>query len=242
MNTLRIGFCCQMLVLTLVPAALAGSRLAIPQTEFDFGQVPQNSKVSHIFWLYSVGDEGLRIIKVDPGCGCTRAPLEKNFLPPGDSTRLEIIFETGRYTGRVAKRPAVYVEGTDSVYTVGITSHVVIRPDSTFPVVFHPYKLDLSQYGEIVRDRAKFTITNVSEDDLIIKLVESVDDFGTLSLPDTVKAGGSVEAELLLNASVLSESFEKSITFEVNGSQPSRFTLPVRRKLKDPRVGRVKAP
>ncbi len=42
-------------------------RLTIPESAFNFGYVPQNSKISHVFWLYSTGDDSLKIIKVVPG-------------------------------------------------------------------------------------------------------------------------------------------------------------------------------
>lgn len=51
----------------LAGAALGGPNLTIPDSAFDFGYVPQNSRVSHNFWLYSTGDSVLQITKVVPG-------------------------------------------------------------------------------------------------------------------------------------------------------------------------------
>lgn len=48
-------------------AASAAPTLVIPNETFDFGFVPQQSEISHEFWLYSVGDDSLRILKVVPG-------------------------------------------------------------------------------------------------------------------------------------------------------------------------------
>ena len=50
-----------------VGSAVAAPKLTIPETEFDFGYVPQNSKVSHVFWLYSTGEDTLKVLKVTPG-------------------------------------------------------------------------------------------------------------------------------------------------------------------------------
>jgi len=47
--------------------ALGAPRMTIPKAEFDFGFVPQNSTISHVFWLHSNGDDSLKIIKVVPG-------------------------------------------------------------------------------------------------------------------------------------------------------------------------------
>jgi hypothetical protein len=59
--------CGLVVILLLAGSVLAAPELTIPVTEFNFGYVPQNSKVSHVFWLHSTGDDTLKIIKVKPG-------------------------------------------------------------------------------------------------------------------------------------------------------------------------------
>jgi len=54
-------------LLILAGLAQAQSKLTIPESIFNFGKVPQNSKISHIFWLYSTGEDSLIIKKVKPG-------------------------------------------------------------------------------------------------------------------------------------------------------------------------------
>jgi len=51
----------------LVGSLAAAPRMTIPETVFNFGFVPQNSKISHDFWLLSTGDDTLKILKVVPG-------------------------------------------------------------------------------------------------------------------------------------------------------------------------------
>ncbi|UCC45274.1 MAG: hypothetical protein JSU65_04975 [Candidatus Zixiibacteriota bacterium] len=53
--------------LVLSAAAQGAPRLIIDSADFNFGFVPQNSKISHIFWLKSAGDDSLKILKVVPG-------------------------------------------------------------------------------------------------------------------------------------------------------------------------------
>ena len=45
----------------------AAPQMSLREDSFDFGYVPQNSKISHIFWLKSVGTDSLKILKVVPG-------------------------------------------------------------------------------------------------------------------------------------------------------------------------------
>jgi hypothetical protein len=108
-------------------------------------------------------------------------------------------------------------------------SDIVKRPDSTYPLVIKPYKLDISQYGEKTRDEMKFTISNVSQQDLELRIVAYADQLFEVSLPDKIKADSDVEGTLKVREEVLDEQFEKSFTIEVNDEETSRFTVPVRR-------------
>ena len=42
-------------------------QMDLPVTDFDFGYTPQNSKISHIFWIKNIGEDSLEIINVKPG-------------------------------------------------------------------------------------------------------------------------------------------------------------------------------
>ncbi|HVP37074.1 MAG TPA: hypothetical protein VMT04_08775 [Terriglobales bacterium] len=42
----------------------AGARLQISETNWDFGRAPQNSVLSHSFWLKNVGTDTLRALNV----------------------------------------------------------------------------------------------------------------------------------------------------------------------------------
>lgn len=221
-------------LLFLLPPAQAASKLVIDQPEFDFGYVPQNSRVSHRFVLQSAGEDSLRIIKVVPGCGCTQTPLKKNDLAAGESTDLEVIFNTGHYTSRVTKRPKIESNAEEKYDDVVFHANVVRRPDSTQPIVIKPYKLDVSQFGEKVRNEIKFTVTNVSDQAVNIKLIDLPEDFFEVSLDGNIAAGQSAEGTLKLRDQAVPMSFEKSFTFECNDADASRFTVPVKRVVQSP--------
>lgn len=103
------------------------------------------------------------------------------------------------------------------------------RPDSTYPLVIKPYKLDISQFGEKVRDEMKFNLTNVSDQDIEITLVDRPEGYFDLELPDKVEAGKTAHGVLRLHDDTIELSFEKSITIQLNDEQSSRFTIPVKR-------------
>jgi len=44
-----------------------GAEAYFSETTWDFGKIPINSTVTHVFWLKNVGTDSLRILKVRPG-------------------------------------------------------------------------------------------------------------------------------------------------------------------------------
>ncbi len=55
------------MIFLLSSMAMALPKMFLPQEEFNFGFVPQDSKISHVFWIKSVGEDSLFIVSVKPG-------------------------------------------------------------------------------------------------------------------------------------------------------------------------------
>lgn len=216
---------------SLTATLQASPRLTLPETVFNFGFAPQNSDISHKFWLISTGDLPLKITNVIPGCSCTKAPLDKEDLGIGDSTQIEIIFSTKTSLDRVTKNPTIQTNEGPPDKRLQIIATIVSHPDSTFPVVVQPYKLDLSQKTNKTIDRIEFGIRNVSEKELQLELVAGASDFFVVELPKLIKPGELAKGRLVLNKTVLDKSFNKSFTFQVSDDAGSRFTVPVKRSL-----------
>jgi hypothetical protein len=223
-----------LLILLVLLSLLSGSvlgepKLVIPDSTFNFGFVPQNSKISHKFWLHSLGTDTLKIVKVSPGCGCTQTPLTKTDLAPGDSTELETIFNTGNYMLHQSKRPSITTnEGLLTRY-VQFSADVVVNPDSTYPLIINPYKFDISQFGKKERNSLEFVIKNVSDMELEVRLVDMPSNMFKLTLPKKIKPGETAKGKITLLKEFLGSEFEKSLTLETTDKLNTRFTIPVKR-------------
>ena len=66
-RTWLVTGCLAILVLLTVSQAMATPKMYLPEEKFDFGFSPQDSKISHVFWIKSVGDDSLKILNVKPG-------------------------------------------------------------------------------------------------------------------------------------------------------------------------------
>ena len=155
-------------------------------------------------------------------------------LAVGDSADLEIIFSTGHYINRQTKRPSITTnEGTEAKY-VQIVCDVIANPDSTFPIVISPYKFDVSQFGEKERSSLDFTIKNVSDVELEVKLIDMPSEMFKLTLPKKIKPGQAEKGKITVLKEFLPKEFEKSLTIEFNDKAVSRFTVPVKRTVRIP--------
>lgn len=220
-------------VALLIVVAASGLRAApgaeIVNPVFNFGRVAQQVTIHHTFWIKSTGDDTLIIKKVEPGCGCTKAPVQDTVLAPGDSTRMQIFFSTWSYRGYVIKKPHIITNAPDSITYAQILAETITDPSSLRPVKVEPLGVDVSQFGSAVRRKAGFRVTNAGSQDYTLELVEVSGDVYDVDLPAVVGAGQTVEGTIVVREDAVEKEFQASFTFEVGDEGRTRFTLPVRR-------------
>lgn len=159
--------------------------------------------------------------------------MEKTVLAVGDSTRLEIIYSSKRAKTRIRKSPRIKTNEGKRAKRVQISAMVTPRPDSTYPIVISPYKVDMSQFTKKKVDKKTFEITNVSDEDVKIKLVAYANEYFEVKLPKSVEAGETEEGEVKIPEEYLEKSFAKSFTIELDDEKTSRYTVPVKRTVRN---------
>lgn len=220
-------------VLTLLGLKVqAGPMMEFSEDSFDWGKVCQRATISHTFWIKSVGDDTLRILKVVSGCSCTKAPLEDSVLAPGDSTRFEIFFSTGLYRGYVAKRPYVETNISKAKRYLKIKSQLIANPERDLPLLIEPRRLHVAQVTVKPRRTAKFQIENRSDKDFKITPIDWAKDYFDVNLPEMVPAGGTVEGSITVHKDKTLEEFERSLTFSISDDDKTRYTIPVERMVR----------
>jgi len=200
--------------------------LILPESSFDFGYAPQGVRINHTFWLKAGGDETLRITKVTPGCSCTKAPLERDTVAVGDSTRLEITFSTKRYKNRVVKTTRITSNEGKVERRITIAADVVTNPNMTSPLVIEPFGLDFTPRSDRIITELPFLITNTSEVNLEITIIDFPDQFALVNMPSKLAPGEKVGCGLSLTPAALADTLAASFTFEVVGDIPMRYTFP----------------
>ena len=83
--------------------AQAAPHLLLEPTHHDFGKLAPDTVASHRFKLTNTGGANLFIFRVEPSCGCTSTVLGQGALAPGESTDVEVRFNTAGWKGPVQK-------------------------------------------------------------------------------------------------------------------------------------------
>jgi hypothetical protein len=116
---------------------------------------------------------------------------------------------------------------------ISITAEVYVNADSTYPLVISPPYLDFSPFqGEKVMEK-KVKLRNVSQEEIKLKIVDLPVDLLKIRLRgEKIKPAKEIELEVKLNRDLKEDSFNKSITIELNDKAKTRFTIPVKKELK----------
>ncbi len=204
-----------------------GAKLYIDQTSFDFGYIPAGEAVSHSYFFLNKGIDSLKILKVQPGCGCTKAPLKKDVVAAGDSAEVELIFTASRGShGPVTKSAAVTSNDPDrSSFQLTFKGTTYEKPDSLLPLALSASTI---RWDDKNRDKEmKVVVKNVSKNTVRLKLVSQPYGYLKIDLPDSeIKPGKDKEIKVRIQASVTDQEFKKSFTFQLNDAAGTRYTIP----------------
>jgi len=120
---------------------------------------------------------------------------------------------------------------------------VTPRPDSLYPLIIDPYKLNLSQYTDKVIREKNFDIYNNADQPLELSLVATATEYFSVDLPERIDPGQTVTAQVVIHEDKAAENFSKSLTFEVNDEKRSRYTVPITRNVRKvgPKTPKAKA-
>lgn len=108
------------------PAA-NGPKLVLSQNNWNFGEVWHGEKPKLTLVITNGGNEPLKLFRLHPSCGCTAAQPEKNEIAPGESTNVEVTFDTNGKFGPVGSSVTIFNNDPDPTrkqYTFQINGNV----------------------------------------------------------------------------------------------------------------------
>ncbi|MBK7141591.1 MAG: DUF1573 domain-containing protein [bacterium] len=224
----RILFATFFVTLALASSpVLAELPLVISPGTHNFGKIPQHAVANKRFWIKSTAPKPIKISHVIPDCGCTNVMLLDSTIAPGDSVALDLIFHSRAFVGYMTKRPAVKIEGSNENAVIQFYAEVLVKPETARPLVMEPVKVDVSQFGEKVRRKGTFKLTNFTAFDLNIQVVDSSFKSFEINIPTVIKAGKSIEGQVIVRKEYIETEFEEAFTIELNDDGRTRYAIPV---------------
>jgi hypothetical protein len=206
--------------------------IEVSEKDFGFGRVGQDASISHSYWIKNVGGDTLRIADVKPGCGCTKAPIEKRQLAVGDSTRVELIFSTGKYSSSVRKSATIMSNAAGVVPKLAFSADVRPSTDSLELYTVVPSRVDLDKSDPASQKKPweyELTLKNTTDIGLTFALISAPDQLISVDLPEkmTVDAGKEKTFAVKIDPSAAEKIITKSFTIEASDDARTRMTIPI---------------
>ena len=92
---------CLIVGLTVLSGQDKAPSMVVDNPVKDFGKVLQGETLKHVFRFMNKGSSTLEILDVAPTCGCQEASLPEKKIPPGQSSRIEVIVYTEGLNGDI---------------------------------------------------------------------------------------------------------------------------------------------
>jgi hypothetical protein len=144
------------LALQQVPAT--AQVISVDPLSFDFGDMGQKETRTATVTVTNEGAAMLRILDVKADCGCTVPTLAKDTLEPGESTLIDIQFNSKKFNGTVIK--AVNITSNDPNNS---QVDVMIMAKVHTPLIIDPINQRIgfskSLQGEVLTKHVTFTAT-----------------------------------------------------------------------------------
>ena len=83
-------------------------RIKFEKETYDFGKMKSGEKLTYAYKFTNTGKSDLIIRKTKASCGCTTTEPEKPLLKPGESSQINIIFDSTGFKGDQHKTVFVY--------------------------------------------------------------------------------------------------------------------------------------
>ncbi|MCS6966571.1 MAG: DUF1573 domain-containing protein [Candidatus Kapabacteria bacterium] len=158
---------------------------------YDWGKVgPKDDPLKARITLKNAGTELLKIERVQPGCGCTTAPLDKTELKPGETATMDVTLRVGSATGPVTKSVAISTNDPSSP-----TKMLWLKAEMIRPLAFTPAQYFVFTDMRIGQEaKAVLTLKNMSSQEVKLYDIETTPGLALSLKNNTVlKPGQQVE-------------------------------------------------
>jgi len=215
--------------------------VAVPKIEvtpgtYDFGTISDDIKSNATFIIKNTGNADLIIYEARPTCGCTVANLTSKKLAPGETSRLDAVYDSHNANGQIHR--FINVKSNDpkmETLSLGLTAVVSPKPApdinlSTFSVP----NLQMSRGG---KEKRTIKVTNPGQMALVIEEITAsagvtaeigklrVNPAQTVKTAITLKPGESADMDLVIAPTINAGNFQELVTIRSNSIRKPAVTV-----------------
>ena len=156
-----------LLAATALPAA--GQVIAISPQAYDFGKMNQQESRTTFIQVTNEGAGLLVLENVDADCGCTVPTLTVKQLVPGESTQIEVRFDSKKFNGKVHKTVQIHSNDpmnpvVDFMITAEVMTPLIIDPANQ-RLGFVRAPVGSEQAGRVTFEATELARLEISADD-----------------------------------------------------------------------------
>jgi hypothetical protein len=203
------------------------ARIEFDHTVFDFGAMNKGSTVAHSYWFKNTGTDTLVITKIKSTCGCTSTKEGGIIAAPGESASIDIIFNSGKFNGRLSK--SIKIETNDKLNPYMEIRFKATINDPLFSLEYMPFEADFKAVAKGKSETFKISITNkdttVTNLEIVDKPQESF--IKTELDQESLQPGDSAKLTFILMDDIKPGEYLSSVTLEDKDKKHSRFSIPI---------------
>jgi hypothetical protein len=100
-------------------AAIPEETLALKESEYNFGKIPQGKPVTHVFEFTNTGKTAFALDNVQASCGCTTPVWNKEVVKPGETAKITV--------GYNAAAEGTFAKPVTLTYNGNLTKQIIIK-------------------------------------------------------------------------------------------------------------------
>ena len=108
-----------------IDSTLPKTTVKFVELQHDFGQVPEGTKVVHVYELVNSGKKDLFLQSVRASCGCTTPKYDKKPIRPGKKGHIEVAFDSKGRSGKQRKSITVTANTEPANTVLFLTGEVI---------------------------------------------------------------------------------------------------------------------
>ena len=211
-------------VLAMTVPALGGTNgplVTCDNPVFDFGTQMNTEDVLHTFQVSNIGDAPLTISQVRTGCGCTKADLDRNTIPPGETASLSTRLTLRGHSG--VKRSTIYLHTNDPAHPVFLCQY---QGTAVAELEIVPPALHFEVTPASSNQTASTTIRNATSIPIHPLSLESPSSIYTIQLA-TNQPGQQYTLTVTCVATAATESIQGIITLLTDHPRYPKLSIPL---------------